>query len=91
VIRRIAEKVAADRTLAKAALGDLADGRYAEEDESPEYAAAHERVCVAEDHLTPRQNAVAEWITERVNKRLWVQIWDYEDELEKRGIWRGIL
>lgn len=89
MIRRIVEYVAADRELAKASLADLADGRYEEADESPEYAAAHERVCVAEDALSPREYVAAEWVTERVSKRLWVRIWDFEGELERREIWRG--
>lgn len=89
MIRSIVEYIVADRALAKANLADLADGRYEEADESPEYAAAHERVCVAEEALSPRQYAVAEWVTERVSKRLWVRIWDFGDELERREIWRG--
>ncbi|HEY3559699.1 MAG TPA: hypothetical protein VGL05_19655 [Kribbella sp.] len=91
MIRRIVEYVAADRDLARAYLADLAEGRYSEQDQSPEYAAAHERVCVAEDELTPRQYNAADRITELVNKRLWVQIWDFEDDLERREIWRGEL
>jgi len=89
MIHRVVEYVTADRALAKAYLADLADGRYTEADESPEYADAHERVCVAEDALTPRAAAVAERVSEIVNKRLWVRIWDYEDELERREIWRA--
>lgn len=91
MIRRITEYVKADRALAKATLVDLADGRYVEADESPEYAAAHERVCVAEDALSPRATAVAERVSELVNKRLWLRIWDFEEELEWREIWRGDL
>lgn len=89
MIRHIVEYIAADRALAKASLADLADGRYAEADESPEYAAAHERVCVTEDALSSREYVVAEWLSELVNKRLWVRIWDFEHELERREIWRG--
>jgi hypothetical protein len=89
VILRIVRYVAADRALAHACIADLNDARYTEADESPEYAAAHERVRVAEDALSPRGYVVAEWITERVSKRLWVRIFDFEDELARREIWRG--
>jgi hypothetical protein len=91
VIRRIVEYVTADRALARAAITDLNDGRYTQADESPEYAAARERVRSAEDALSPREYVVAEWITERVSKRLWVRIFDFEDELDRREIWRGEL
>lgn len=91
MIRRIVEYVAADRALAKASLADLADGRYQAEDQSPGYAAAYEHSRAAEEALSPRLYVMAEKVTELVNKRLWVQVFDYEDELHLREIWRGDL